>query len=71
MEKSVTSSPPTRDANKEFLAAGGRGDATMRRACSKKIHVLAMGNDARHLRVMYVSRMRSGALGASQSRRFA
>lgn len=62
MEKSTASSPPT-TANKELLAAGGHGDATMHRVRSKKAYVEAMGNDAMYLRVMYVSRERRSALG--------
>lgn len=62
MEKSTASSPPT-TANKAFLAAGGHGDATMHRDRSKKAYVKAMGNDAVHLRVMYVLRVRRSALG--------
>jgi len=61
MEKSTASSPPT-TANKAFLAAGGHGGATMHRVRSKKAYVKAMGNDAVHLRVMYVSGVRRSAL---------
>ncbi|KYN39502.1 hypothetical protein ALC56_05995, partial [Trachymyrmex septentrionalis] len=57
LEEHRSSSPPT-TANKAFLAAGGRGDATMHRDRSKKAYVKAMGNDAAHLRVMYVLRVR-------------
>ncbi|KYN19794.1 hypothetical protein ALC57_07839 [Trachymyrmex cornetzi] len=55
VEKSTASSPPM-TANKAFLAAGGHGDATMHRDRSKKAYVKAVGNDAVHLRVMYVLR---------------
>ncbi|EGI58716.1 hypothetical protein G5I_13180 [Acromyrmex echinatior] len=60
-EKSTASSPPT-TANKAFLAAGGHDDATMHRDHSKKAYVKAMGNDAVHLRVMYVLGVRRSAL---------